>query len=40
MYAEEIHNYLKSFFNETGCEVLSDEGHLLMVQLTVDIDKK
>lgn len=40
MFAEQVHDYLRNFFKETNCEVVSDEGHLLSVQLTIDIDKK
>lgn len=40
MYAEQVHHYLKTFFKETDCELIMDEGHSLTVQLTIDIDKK
>lgn len=40
MYAEQVHDYLKTFFKETNCEVLLDEGHMLSVQLTTDMDKR
>ncbi|RHW38366.1 hypothetical protein D1B33_05640 [Lysinibacillus yapensis] len=40
MYAEQIHEYLNNFFKETNCDILEDEGFLLSVQLTVDMDKR
>jgi len=40
MYAKQVHDYLKTFFKETNCDLLADEGHLLSVQLTVDMDKR
>ncbi|KGR89814.1 hypothetical protein CD30_15020 [Ureibacillus massiliensis 4400831 = CIP 108448 = CCUG 49529] len=40
MFANQVHDYLKTFFTETNCEIISDEGHQLTVQLTIDIDKK
>lgn len=40
MYATEIHDYLKTFFKETNCEIVSDEGFQLTVQLTIDMDKR
>ncbi|MCM3390068.1 YqhG family protein [Ureibacillus chungkukjangi] len=40
MYAEQVHDYLKTFFKETDCEIVSDEGHMLSVQLTIDMDKR
>ncbi len=40
MFASQVHDYLYTFFKETNCEILSDEGHQLSVQLTIDIDKK
>lgn len=40
MYATQIHDYLRTFFNETNCQIVEDEGHQLTVQLTIDMDKK
>ena len=40
MYAEQVHDYLKTFFKETKCEIVSDEGHLLSIQLNIDMDKR
>lgn len=40
MFASQVHDYLYTFFKETNCEILEDEGHILTVQLTNDIDKK
>nr|WP_106779653.1 YqhG family protein [Lysinibacillus timonensis] len=40
MYAEQVHDYLRTFFIETNCEIEADEGHQLTVQLNIDIDKR
>lgn len=40
MYPQTIHHYLKSFFTEKNCPILSHHAHYLIVQLTVDMDKK
>lgn len=40
MYAEQVHDYLKVFFRETNCDILSDEGYMLSIQLTTDMDKR
>src|SRR5690606_1542916 len=40
MYAEQVHDYLRPFFRETNCEIESDEGYMMTVQLTIDVDKK
>lgn len=40
MFATQVHDYLRTFFRETNCEIESDEGHIMTVQLTIDIDKK
>ncbi|SOC35895.1 YqhG family protein [Ureibacillus acetophenoni] len=40
MFAPQVHEYLRTFFHETNCEIESDEGYMLTVQLTIDIDKK
>ncbi|SOC05679.1 uncharacterized protein YqhG [Ureibacillus xyleni] len=40
MYASQVHDYLRTFFTETNCEIVSDEGFQLTVQLTIDMDKK
>lgn len=40
MYAQQVHDYLKTFFKETDCTIVADEGHFLSVQLTVDLDKR
>ncbi len=40
MFALEVHDYLRTFFRETNCDLLEDEDFGLTVQLTIDIDKK
>ena len=40
MYPQQVHNYLQTLFQETGCPILTDHPHYLTVQLTVDMDKK
>lgn len=40
MYPQQIHNYMQSFFKENHCPILSHHPHYLIVQLTVDMDKK
>lgn len=40
MYPQQIHNYLQSFFTENNCLILSTNEHYLIVQLTIEMDKK
>lgn len=40
MYPQQVHSYLREFFTENDCTILSEDRHYLTVQLTVDIDKK
>lgn len=40
MYPHQVHDYLRTFFNETNCTILDEYHHYLTVQLTVDIDKR
>jgi len=40
LYAQQIHQYLESFFRETDCEILKNQPNFLSVQLTNEIDKK
>lgn len=40
MFATQVHDYLRTFFRETNCEIEYDEGYMMTVQLTIDIDKK
>ncbi len=40
MYPQQVHSYLRQFFNETDCPILGEDHHYLTVQLTVDIDKR
>ncbi|MGE8036974.1 YqhG family protein [Lysinibacillus sp. NPDC093692] len=40
MYPQQVHSYLREFFNENDCPILREDQHYLTVQLTVDIDKR
>jgi len=40
MYPQQIHGYLRQFFKENNCQILSDHDHYISVQLTIDMDKK
>jgi len=40
MYPQQVHSYLRQFFNENDCPILGEDHHYLTVQLTVDIDKR
>ena len=40
MYTQQVHRYLKTFFQETHCQILNDNNYSMTVQLTIDIDKK
>lgn len=40
MITQQVHDYLKTFFNETNCEIINQSNYYLTVQLTIDIDKK
>lgn len=40
MLAEQIHDYLRTFFTVTGCEITEEAPDYLTVQLTADIDKR
>lgn len=40
MYPQQIHGYLRHFFIENNCQIVSDHEHYISVQLTIDMDKK
>ena len=40
MYPQQVHSYLRQFFNENDCHILVEDPHYLTVQLTADIDKR
>lgn len=40
MYPQQIHDYLRQFFKENDCPILTENDHYMIVQLTVDMDKK
>ncbi|GKV66955.1 MULTISPECIES: YqhG family protein [Sporosarcina] len=40
MYPQQIHEYLRQFFNETNCPIIHESEHFLQIQLTVEMDKK
>ncbi|MFD1928013.1 YqhG family protein [Sporosarcina siberiensis] len=40
MYPQQIHNYLLQFFKENKCPILSNNDYYVIVQLTIEMDKK
>lgn len=40
MYPQQVHDYLKKFFEENKCHILNNSDHYMTVQLTIDMDKK
>lgn len=40
MYPQQIHQYVRQFFNETNCEVVEESDSHMHVQLTIELDKK
>lgn len=40
MYPQQIHSYLQQFFQKNECPILSASEHYLIVQLTIEMDKK
>ncbi|WP_318615282.1 YqhG family protein [Sporosarcina sp. YIM B06819] len=40
MYPQQIHQYLRQFFNENNCQILNNHYHYIDVQLTIEMDKK
>lgn len=40
MHAQQIHQFLKQFFEENHCEIIDEQNHLLTAQLTIDMDKR
>lgn len=40
MYPQQIHGYLRRFFEESDCLILNEHDHYLIVQLTIEMDKK
>ena len=40
MYPQQIHQYVRQFFNENNCTILRESEHFVQVQLTVEMDKK
>lgn len=40
MYPQQIHSFLQRFFMENNCRILSDNDYYIIVQLTIDMDKK
>ncbi|WP_153731495.1 YqhG family protein [Sporosarcina obsidiansis] len=40
MYPQQIHEYLRQFFNENKCPIINENEHYLNIQLTIDMDKK
>ena len=40
MLPQQVHGYLKKFFEENKCHILNNNDHYMSIQLTVDMDKK
>ncbi|WP_371811553.1 YqhG family protein [Sporosarcina sp. Te-1] len=40
LYPKQIQQYLRTFFTETNCPIVQESDHHLMVQLTIDMDKR
>lgn len=40
MEQHEIHHFLSRFFQASGCQILENDGQMLNIQLTVDMDKR
>jgi len=40
MYPQQIHNFLLRFFYENNCPILSTNDYYVIVQLTIEMDKK
>lgn len=40
MYPQQIHTYMQQFFKENQCPILSHHPHYLIVQLTIEMDKR
>ena len=40
MFPQQVHEYMKTFFQETNCQIIEEDEHYLTVQLTIDMDKR
>lgn len=40
MFPQQVHGYIKTFFQETDCQIIEEDEHYLTVQLTIDMDKR
>lgn len=40
MFPQQVHQYLRAFFTENNCPILNEHDYYMIVQLTVDMDKK
>ncbi|MFJ8262021.1 YqhG family protein [Rummeliibacillus sp. NPDC094406] len=40
MLPQQVHGYLRNFFQQTDCPIIEDEGHYMTVQLTIEMDKR
>ncbi|MDW0117675.1 YqhG family protein [Sporosarcina thermotolerans] len=40
MYPQQIHQYVRQFFQENNCEILRESNDFLNVQLTIEMDKR
>ncbi|MGG0656404.1 YqhG family protein [Rummeliibacillus pycnus] len=40
MLPQQVHGYLRNFFEQTDCPIITDDDNYLTVQLTIDMDKR
>ncbi|MBK3494123.1 YqhG family protein [Viridibacillus sp. YIM B01967] len=40
MFPQQVHGYLRNFFEENKCQIVNDSDHYMTVQLTIDMDKR
>lgn len=40
MYPQQVHGYIKNFFQETDCQIIEEDEKYLTVQLTIEMDKR
>lgn len=40
MYPQQIHEYVGKFFKESNCQILTNHDHYIIVQLTIEMDKR
>ena len=40
MFPQQVHGYLRDFFQQTDCPITEDADHYLTIQLTIEMDKR